>query len=192
MPNWCMSVVTFHGENAEKFGKLIDEWTSESLPDVDFGNNWLGNCLVKSGVMSFEEAAYGDIRCRGTIDYVEYTDDEELTMETSSAWSPAIAMWELINDELGLDLSIVYTAEEPGCELYWTNDSAVEGTWMYDTDGMSDFEVSEEVVKEVFHEFINSHDNVEIEISHDTYSATDGDAYFYAHKYLFVDDLESL
>ena len=195
MPNWCMTRITFHGENAKKLEKLIDEWTSEGLPGVDFGGYWLGNCLVKSGVMSFDEAAYGDIRCRGTIDYVEYTDEDELTMETSSAWSPAVEMWYLINDKLNLDLDIVYTAEEPGCELYWTNDPAVEGTWMYEMHGDDDgneYEVDEKVIKEIYEEFIKSHPDAETQITHESYYAESGDNYFYAHKYLLVDDMESL
>lgn len=195
MPNWCQSIITFHGKNAKKLGNLIDEWTKEKLPEVSdyFGKDWLGNCLVNSGIMNFNEVRYGDIRCRGSIDYVEYTDEEELTMETSSAWGPAITMWRMINDKLNLDLDIVYTAEEPGCELYWTNDPCVEGTWMFEMLEGQEYEVSEEWVRELFEEFVRDHECVDKEVTENAYYATtDGDDYFNAHKYIFVDDDESL
>ena len=196
MPNWCSTIITFHGKNAKKLETLVDEWTKEKLPGVSdyFGENWLGNCLVNSGIMSFEEACYGNIRCRGTIDYLSYTDDEELTMETSTAWGPAITMWKIINDTLNLDLSIVYTAEEPGCELYWTNDPVVKDTWMYEiiNGDENNYEVDEETVKELFENFVKEHDCENKEITETSYYADDGIDSFVAYKYLFVDDDESL
>lgn len=38
-------------------------------------------------------------------------------------------MWQAIIDRKKYDLEIVYSAQEPGCEIFWTNDPVLSGTY---------------------------------------------------------------
>lgn len=84
---------------------------------------------------------YSIYRCRGSIEYMDdfYDDDEEITsfsFTQADAWSPCLLMWKEIiarnySDANGPLILLWYQAEEPGCELYYTND--VDGRFYPDT-----------------------------------------------------------
>ena len=195
MPNWCNTNITFHGKNAKKLNDLITKWTKESLPDVAFGRKWLGNCLVNSGILEFDDAAFGKIKCRGIIEYYDLTDDEELIVETETAWSPMLKMWDIINKKLNLGLEIIYTAEEPEFEVYMTNDPSMKDVYAVDIYidkedypfgyEIQDYEVSKEELEEIKKElktifpFAKSFDEMDMNVG--------GNSFVSVHEYEFVD-----
>lgn len=84
---------------------------------------------------------YSIYHCRGSIQYMDdfYDDDEEITsfsFTQEDAWSPCLLMWKEIiarnySDANGPLILIWYQAEEPGNEIYFTNDT--EGRFYPDT-----------------------------------------------------------
>ena len=84
---------------------------------------------------------YSIYHCRGSIQYMDdfYDDDEEITsfsFTQEDAWSPCLLMWKEIiarnySDANGPLILIWYQTEEPGNEIYFTNDT--EGRFYPDT-----------------------------------------------------------
>lgn len=129
MPNWCYSKVmieTKNLEDAELLEREFERAFSSNPLKADFGNEWLGNLLLQIG-MPEEEVLRGPVRCRGSV--VDWgRSDKTLKFDIESAWSPHVGCVKRFVDYYVDDASVLYTAEEPGCQLYWTNDSDVVGT----------------------------------------------------------------
>lgn len=139
MPNWCSSTVNIIAskDSLDILESKINQATSSNKLNAGFGNEWLGNLLLFIG-FSDDDVVNGKIRCRGSIDDVSRVSGEMLTLHTTSAWSPHIECIKVFVDHFVDDAEIYYTAEEPGCGLYWTNDDDIAGTiymdWWYDGD----------------------------------------------------------
>lgn len=124
MPNWCMTTMFFTGEEdeLEKLKALIEKWTSKNYLKNDFGTSWLGNVVLGAGF------SLNDFECRGSILYIEdiLLDDDNnlpfLQIECESAWIPMPEMWYAIVGKYASNCKVYWYAEEPGCELYQTND----------------------------------------------------------------------
>lgn len=124
MANYCSTDVIVTGkrdslvvlktimEKCEEKGKLENGW----------GNTWLGNLVDAFG------EDWQKIPCRGTWDVCE-DETEYLRFYTESAWAPTTELFKMIERHLP-DLKIYYSAEEPGCCIYETND--VEGKYFPD------------------------------------------------------------
>ena len=129
MPNWCFSHVTLNGskDSMDKLEKAFQEAFASSPIPTDFEDTWLGNLLLKLG---YDEDAiqHGDIRCRGSVTDWSRTDDKTIELDVESAWGPHIYCIQLFVQNIDPEIEMVYTAEEPGNGLYWTNDPAVVGT----------------------------------------------------------------
>lgn len=124
MPNWCYTSYTVKGDEKE-IKDLYDKMLSlalgkceESLVDNGFGKTWLGNLIVLLG------GNWKEIRCRGTWDAVEITEEGFLYFNTETAWTDAVETIEFIQS-IYPSLQFYYRAEEPGMGYYVTND--VEG-----------------------------------------------------------------
>lgn len=142
MPNWCWSQVHISTDE-EKLNKIYEEMDkalSSNPLGADFGNEWLGNLLVYIG-MSKDEVISGPINCRGSITEYDIDDNGELVMNLETAWSPQFGAIKafieyVLNDEndedAKYDYDFRYTAEESGCELYYSNDDETVGTYYVD------------------------------------------------------------
>lgn len=130
MPNWCYTNITFNGskKNVEWLNSKLKEWTSKNGMDNGFGLDWLGNIVINSGLANAEDIDNATHpACRGRLIYVDIntsqnSDQAQLIVDTETAWSPMLQMWVKLNEKYNLDLEIIYSAEECGCELYCTND----------------------------------------------------------------------
>lgn len=159
MPNWCFTNITMTGqiEKVQFLHDKIKEWTSKDYAQNGFGNSWLGNIVLGSGIASEEDIDKRDNpRCRGTIINLEIDfldpcaigfyfgltrqQNAALKIQTETAWNPMMKMWSMINERYNLGLDITYTAEESGCELYLTNDPIVAGTYIIDAYDMDDIQ----------------------------------------------------
>ena len=167
MPNWCFTNITMTGqkEKVQFLYDKIEEWTSKDYMDNGFGHTWLGNIVLGSGIATKEDIDDRDApRCRGNIVYLDIyiidSDTAELTVQTETAWCPMMKMWSMINEHYYLNLEIIYTAEEPGVELYITNDYDVAGTYImdaYDIDEIqTDYGVEEKYVARELQELLST------------------------------------
>ena len=126
-----------------KIKNQLDSGTS--LGENGFGSSWLGNFYILFGIGTYEQLVGTEqgklCHCRGSFYYIDDPNSEYINGEfiegefnsssfniaTSDAWGPALQLWQLIinknySDEFGPLIDIYYQAEEPGCELYYTND----------------------------------------------------------------------
>lgn len=145
MPNWCITDITFeanpnyYDEAIQALHNLYNKiecqaYGDSSLMENGFGPKWLGNFALMFKLCTAEEIDNGlqPYRCRGSINYIEedvgeFQDSFYITQ--NDAWSPNLAMWqEIINryySKEGVPLiNIYYMADEPGCEIYDTNDDS--------------------------------------------------------------------
>ena len=162
MPNWCYTNITINHENEtelQKLSNLIDEWTSKDYMKNGFGNNWLGNIVLGSGVGTVDTDKETDLRCRGTIIHSMVTDNQ-LIIDTETAWSPMLQMWVKILEKYLPDAELIYNADECGNGVNDTNDPALEGKYILDYYGdediESDWEADEETVREVLQKLLDT------------------------------------
>ena len=135
MPNWCTTdIKIFPNEKSiqklAKLYELIREWTFDSEQPNDFGTTWLGNVVLRSSIGSIDLEDKYFVNCRGSIDYIELNNNM-LSISTTTAWTPCLKMWQKICDKyLDKDYELVYVAEEPGCDIFATNDSSYVGKYI--------------------------------------------------------------
>ena len=129
MPNWCMTryEVIDTKKSLDNLEKKLHEALSDNPLKADFGNGWLGNLMLFIGV-SEDTVVHGTANCRGELYDIERTSDYFLSFWVESAWSPANECVSTFVKTFAPNASILYVAEESGCELYWTNDPDVLGT----------------------------------------------------------------
>lgn len=129
MPNWNTTDYTLYG-NKDNIKRLYTDLkntvdidrTKESKPFTFLGNSyWLGY-IKKSLLPEVEE----ELPARGEISYIEEdiedhdNDMASLKLTTETAW---VACSELMDKIAGkYDLQLFYYSEEPGCEIFETND----------------------------------------------------------------------
>ena len=120
MPNWCFTTYKCVGDVKEILdlnNKLmeLDNMKEPLLPN-GFGNLWLG-CLVKILGGDAEK-----VYCRGDITEFSYNEEDDvLTIDTQTAWNEMEEVRFFLK-KVYPSLEIYYYEEEPGCEIYQTND----------------------------------------------------------------------
>lgn len=161
MPNWCSTQITIHHDDVNKLkllDALIDDWTSKNYKANGFGLTWLGNIVGNSGVATIDEDYKTDVRCRGSMTYKDLNlDGNELIIDTETAWAPMLQMWIRILNKYLPDAELTYRTEEPGCEIYCTNDPYLINKYVIDSwdDNIeSDWEASEESVTKLLQKLL--------------------------------------
>ena len=126
MANTCMTTVTINGDQDELkcLAKIIDEAMNDPDPTR---RGWLGHLLC-----DYEK----EVSHRGEISYFEETDDQ-LFLDIETAWSPMMGPIKLIVERYAPNAEIIFTAEEPGSEIFVSNDPCVIG--MYEVWGSECF-----------------------------------------------------
>lgn len=117
MPNWCYTQVEINGDSKEiacldeHFNKAREHEGTKS----DFGDMWLGNIVEYLG------QDYNSVPCRGSI--INYTyDNDSIMLSTETAWAPMMQPILMLTNKYAPNAKITYMAEEPGCEIFLTND----------------------------------------------------------------------
>lgn len=155
MANWCYTNIQIYTENKEameKFYQKLQDWTSVNFMDNGFGLKWLGNIVGNSGIAEIDETGKSSISCRGSIiDMFLLYSHKELQICTETAWAPMLKMWlRLMEEYLPADAKIIYSADEPGCEICATNDNDLEGRYIIDSwDELEGYEASAVSKKEL-------------------------------------------
>lgn len=117
MPNWALTDYVVTGgevKNLYLTMKELEEMSSPGLHENDFGSTWLGNLVIKLG------GDWEKIRCRGYWSNLMYEDDK-LYFTVESAWEELSETRKFVEEKFP-DLKIYYQCEEPGLEIYTTND----------------------------------------------------------------------
>lgn len=122
MPNWCDTTYKCVGDLKEikslhKILKQIDR-RKTSIVKNGFGKWWLGNLVTKLG------GDWNKYRCRGEI--LEYNlDGNVLAIYQSTAWCEQEGVREIIENTFP-SIKVYYRDEEPGCDVFCTNDATGE------------------------------------------------------------------
>ena len=118
MPNWCSTAYVVEGD-AKEIKSLYD--LMQNLQNMEkpskpngFGTSWLG-CLVDALGEDWE-----NVSCRGSWNGLELVGDV-LKFNTETAWAPCNETFEAVREKYP-SLRYYFIAEEPGLEVYETND----------------------------------------------------------------------
>lgn len=121
MPNWCYVDGYFVGEkeNLERFKKDF-ETAQKTIKQGDDG--WLGRLVIynKDDVESLAGNIRGFYSSIGKVQKDKKYNDYYLLFTSSDAWYLADAFYSYVEQKY--DIDFIYMAEEPGCEIYETND----------------------------------------------------------------------
>ena len=194
MPNWCVTDITIHHENEKEleiFYEKLDEWLNHAYMENDFGS-WLGNIVGNSGIGTIDTGKETDLRCRGSVIYISEPSDGELTISTETAWVPMIKMWVKLLDKYLPDAELIYTAEEPGCEIYYTNDPSIAGIYMFDIwdDTNIDIELSDQYFEKemigILQELLGSKETIFERLMNEFYNSQLSEQ-MCIHQYEYID-----
>lgn len=121
MANWASTSYRIEGskEDLEKVYNVIDEFMSERRKpvQVDASNEWEGNIIRALGAT---DEQMKNNYLRGFIEEYEM-DGDVIRIEAEEAWGTTDFRHVLA--QLMPELTIYYIVEEPGCEVYATNDA---------------------------------------------------------------------
>ncbi len=121
MANWASTSYRIEGskEDLEKVYNVIDEFMSERRKpvQVDASNEWEGNIIRALGAT---DEQMKNNYLRGFIEEYEM-DGDIIRIEAEEAWGTTDFRHVLA--QLMPELTIYYIVEEPGCEVYATNDA---------------------------------------------------------------------
>ena len=134
MPNWCSTRITINYESREKLQELLDlveKWTKSDYEKNGFGLSWLGNVVGNSGVGTVSTGQSTDLHCRGYINSLELFDNQFI-IDTETAWTPMLKLWIKVLEKYLPGATLLYTAEECGNNIYYTNDPDLVGCYYID------------------------------------------------------------
>ena len=121
MANWASTSYRIEGskEDLEKVYNVIDEFMSERRKpvEVDASNEWEGNIVRALGAT---DEQMKNNYLRGFIEEYEM-DGDIIRIEAEEAWGTTD--FRQVLAQLMPELTIYYIVEEPGCEVYATNDA---------------------------------------------------------------------
>ena len=123
MANICSNSYRFifsDGEKAKKFLNFVN--TSDQNSVYEMG--------IKAGIKNAERR---DVReWVGDAYTVSPSDPREISVATESKWTPCPNAWEDIAKTFDENVIVYYEAEEPGCEIYASNDPEYVGHFIID------------------------------------------------------------
>ena len=156
MPNWASTNYRIEGEMKHlqtiyNVCKALEE--GKHKPSANAADNWEGDIILALGLTE-KELAEKKWYLRGFIEYFGIEDDT-LEIQAEEAWGVTdfrFALKEIFGDEI----EVFYITEEPGCEVYQTND--VDGkyfTGLFEVDsygldadcGIENFDEKEEALE---------------------------------------------
>ena len=121
MANWASTSYRIEGskENLKKVYNVIDEFMSERRKpvEVNASSEWEGNIIRALGAT---DEQMKNNYLRGFIEEYEM-DGDIIRIEAEEAWGTTD--FRQVLAQLMPELTIYYIVEEPGCEVYATNDA---------------------------------------------------------------------
>lgn len=129
MPNWCLTDYMIEGSE-ESLKKINDALLNHDVVE-DSSENWEGNVLIALGYSEKElRGVNTKYYLRGFVTSYEPPKSFEypLSLNCEEAWN--VTDFRKLLEEKLPDVKVYFTAEEPGCEYYVTNDE--EGIYFPD------------------------------------------------------------
>lgn len=191
MPNWCMTSYTIVGEkkDVEKIHAAVKNHPVKEKSDED----WQGNILNALGV-SYD--ALENRSVRGFLYEEDYLGDigdgqAQLRMGFNEAWSRT--EFAEVLQELFPDINIYWMAEEPGCDIYQTNDAEsvfYPERFYVDTciggDYQSEYFVTEAKAYEWLSQISDCKCKADVDAFNENRREADTDEFIYVHEYEIV------
>lgn len=195
MPNWCETNVYIKHEdsNAIKYlcGKL-EEWTNKNYMENGFGHKWLGNVVLGAEVGTVDTDPKTDLWCRGRIEDIS-CNDNEISIYTDTAWSPILGLWIKVVEKYIPGAELTYVACEPGCEVYFTDDPDLIGTYNidpYDNEEVDYcFDASEKEVAQMLQKLLKT-DESNIDVLLEKFEESDYSGDIGIHQWEYVNPAE--
>jgi len=202
MPNWNFTAYRVTG-NKEKCADLYNKIKSledmkESLCENDFGKLWCGNLVH---LLGGDENDYKNTYCRGHITGYELHPDGDLLFNVESAWSELNQFRHFIEKAVG-GIKIYHSSEEPGMELFRTNDKdgkyfpqkyyldiSDDNNDVYETEYPESLDEAKKILSEKFPETNFDFDNFDdVKKAIDDIHEKNEMVYITFEPYVFVDD----
>lgn len=158
MPNWCATRIRITGKEQDlrDLQTKLESWTKPNHEN-GFGEWWLGNLVLNSGVGTVDQNKESDLTCRGSVENVMMKDGD-LWIETTTAYIPMMEIWQKILAAHAPNVELYYTAIEPACGVFWTNEPDTLGGYYfepYDIDAPDlDLEVEDVISREDLSEIL--------------------------------------
>lgn len=142
MPNWCNTSISIQYGDSDKLKQFYDNvymWLKKTYKSNDFdkySEGWLGNIVGNSGLAKWvkngeREDFEPNISCRGYVTDIAFH-DSNITINTETAWSPMMKIWDMLRERYLPDAEIFFTAEECGNLLFVSNDPDTIGKYYID------------------------------------------------------------
>ena len=189
MPNWCDTTYKVVGEPKE-VGHLFRslqklESMKSSYMSNGFGNMWLG-CVI-----NYLGGNYENYSCRGEILDFQMRDDI-LVISQETAWCEQEGFREFLEQKYP-SIKVYYCEEEPGCDVYYTNDTTglyfPERYVLDGYDGTDYFKTLDEVIVRVRditgNSIIKTEDDVllALDLFNEQHEDDEEDCFYYLHKF---------
>ena len=150
MANNCLTHFVIECENKEKLERIHDAITkcneSEYKPSDGSWCNWTGNIFKELGLKYESDRSFW---------VASDLDDGALHIYEDAAWTRGSAMRQLVEQmDDTEDMSVYFFSEEPGCEIYQSNDDChlhFSEEYVLDTneDGIEYFEYASSLIEKV-------------------------------------------
>lgn len=161
MSNYCATYIRIIGEYKEmKLLYTLLDWAKEKV-----SNGWIGeigNLLGVTDVIdgyAYRRGTKEDVRCRSHIEQVNF-DETEVGISVGDAWAPQLTVYAMLQEKFAPNCKLFYVAEEPGCDVYATNDPDYIDKWIVEVYDNPDFEslwyVSEDEARKFLQELLHT------------------------------------
>ena len=162
MPNWCSTNITIYSDKENELKNLYEKiklWISKDYMENGFGHTWLGNIVLGAEIGTVSTDVKTDVRCRGNIVYMDYQDGQ-IVIDTETAWVPMLEIWRKVLEKFLPDAQLFYVADEPGCELYCSNDAYYNNLYYVDAfdfeEDVSQYDASPDYVIKLLQRLLKS------------------------------------
>ena len=152
MANQCITYVSIHNDNEEELKRLeglIKECTNAKAQSSDYGDDWLGNIVIRGDLDTWDEDKrkfVNETRCRGRLAFIQFMNGA-LEIQTETAWTPMLDMWVKLLEKHSPESTLFFSAEEPGCGIFATNDPYFIGRYYIDS-CRNDIEINRSATEE--------------------------------------------
>ncbi len=192
MPNWATTDYVIEGpkETLEKIYNALEHHDVISGTD----NDWEGNILKELGI-DWEEleikekentVSFEGYYLRGFIEDYKWENDKHIAIRINAEEAWGLTDFHKLLEQGIPDIKVYYIVEEPGCELYGTND--VEGKYFPDRYYIDAFIEGKDYTeyftsKEDAFDFVKKISGLETEKEIEAFNETAEDDFIYFHEF---------
>ena len=164
MSNYCATYITIRGDEKQvrtlyQFMEWAYERASKTKRISEIGD-LLGVVDIRNGSV-YKRGTDQYISSRSSVEQLNYDGANELGISVGDAWNPQLGVYMLLKEKFAPDCEFTYIAEEPGCDVYVTNDPEYVNKWIVEVfDDNSELEsqwyVSEDEAREFLQRILHS------------------------------------